>query len=126
MNFDIESLKLLGAALALVISTATVQFSIAGFVNKVRDEFHQKRIGKWCSFSETYDLFWGYTLGIVFNIVFFAVADMVYRQTVGTPFSLFGSFLWWLYLVNMIAWIVGMIIDLFRIFKYPGTERPKA
>ena len=125
MSFDAEQLKLLAAALALVISTATVQFSIATFVNKVRDEFHQKRIGRWCFLSETYDLLWGYSLGVAFNIVFFVVADIVQGQTVRTQFARFGSFLWWLYLGNLIAWIVGMIIDLVRVTCFPGTKPPE-
>ena len=122
MTFDTEQLKLLAAALALVISTATVQFNIASFVNKVRDEFHDKRIGGWCRFSEYYDLLWGYFLGIAFNVVFFIVADIMQRQTSSSPYSAFGSFLWWMYLVNLIAWIVGMIIDFLRVQCWPAKK----
>lgn len=125
MSFDIEALKLLGAALALVVSTATAQFTIASFVNKVRDEFHQKRSGRWCYFSEIYDLLWGYGLGIVFNIIFFVAAGIVRDQTANTQYASFGSFLRWLYLVNLIAWMVGIVIDLVRILLCPGTEKSK-
>jgi len=34
MTFDVELLKLLGATFALVVSTVTVQFKIADFVNR--------------------------------------------------------------------------------------------
>ena len=125
MNFDNDALKLLGAALALVISTATAQFTIAGFVNKVRDECHHKRSGRWCFFSEIYDLLWGYAMGIVFNVVFFLAARIVEHQTANTQYHFFGSFLWWLYLVNLIAWIAGIVIDLLRVFCFPGIETSK-
>lgn len=123
MTFDIELLKLLAAALALVISTATVQFSIATFVNKVRDDFHDKGTGGWVKFSETYDLLWGYALGVAFNIVFFVAAGIVQEQTVNTNYAWFGRYLWWLYLINLIAWIVGMLIDILRILLWPGTKQ---
>jgi hypothetical protein len=124
VNFNIDALKLLGAALALVISTATAQFTIATFVNKVRDEFHEKRKGRWCFVSEIYDLLWGYSLGIVFNYVFLTAADIVRSQTVDTPYASFGSFLWWVFLGNFVAWIVGIVVDLVRVFFFPGEKNP--
>jgi hypothetical protein len=118
MNFDNEQLKLLAAALGLVISSVTVQFTIATFVNKVRDEFgEKKKTGGLITFSERFDWFWGYALGIVFNIVFFIVAGIVEKQTASTGYAPFGLFLWWLYFVNLVLWVVGMIIDGLRIFR---------
>ena len=115
-----DQLKFLGAALALVISTGTAQFSIASFVNKVRDEFHQKRrasnAGRWCTFSELYDLTWGYLLGVGFNIVFFVVAHVLEQSSTGKQLAGFGRFLWWLYLINLVAWVTGMFIDYVRLF----------
>ena len=115
-----DQLKFLGAALALVISTGTAQFSIASFVNKVRDEFHQKRKisngRRWSTLSELYDLTWGYLLGVGFNVVFFLVAHVLAQSSTGKQLAGFGRFLWWLYLINLIAWVTGMIIDYVRLF----------
>ena len=123
-----DQLKFLGAALALVISTGTAQFSIAGFVNKVRDEFHQKlRISngrRWSTLSEVYDLTWGYVLGVGFNIVFFLVAHVLEQSSTGKQLAGFGRFLWWLYLINLIAWFAGMIIDFIRLFL-TAENKPK-
>lgn len=57
MNND--DLKFLAGALALVISSVTVQINIATFVNRVRDECHQKRqvlpAPRFRLFSEIFD-----------------------------------------------------------------------
>ena len=123
-----EQLKFLAAALALIISTGTAQFSIASFVNKVRDEYRTKLDvvqGKgWVRLSELYDLSWGYALGIGFNIVFFLVANVLQQRTAGKELDSFGRFLWWLYLINLIAWIVGMIVDYVRLYL-TRNEKPK-
>ena len=129
-----EALKFLAGALALVISTASAEFTIANFVNGVRDGFHAGRGGVasgWKTFSQSFDLLWGYGLGIAFNVVFFLVARVLYQQTVsssqqtvGSSLVYFARFLWWLYLVNLIAWVAGMIIDWIRICL-TRNEKPK-
>ena len=124
-DFDVEQLKLLAASLALVISTASVEFTIAAFVNKVRDEFDQKRTGRWYQFSEYYDLFWGYALGIGFNIVFYKIATLIETQTANSIFRGLGLLIWWLYLLNLIAWIIGALIDSGRVIFWRGEAIPK-
>ena len=121
-DFDLEQLKLLAACLALVISTASVEFTIATFVNKVRDEFHEKRTGAWCSLSEYYDLAWGYGLGIAFNFLFYKIAVLIESQTANSAFRGLGQLIWWLYLLNLIAWIIGVVIDGLRLRCWPGTK----
>lgn len=120
-----EQLKLLAAALALVISTATVQINIAGFVNKVRDELNSTNEGSWDwnKTSDMYDLLWGYALGIAFNIVFFIVAIIIQEQTAPSEYAYFGRLLWWMFLINLIAWCVGAILDVLRAICFP--PRPK-
>ena len=115
MEFDIELLKLLAAAFALLVSTATVQFKIADFVNKKRDEFPQRPKGCLPTIGEVYDWLWGYVLGILINILFFVVAGALRDATKSTQFSLIGNLLYWLYLVNLAGWVLGMIIDALRL-----------
>jgi hypothetical protein len=55
---DNEALKFLAGALALVISTASAEFTIANFVNGVRDGFHAGRAGTatgWKTFSQWFE-----------------------------------------------------------------------
>jgi hypothetical protein len=122
---DNEALKFLAGALALVISTASAEFTIANFVNGVRDGFHAGRAGtakRWKTLSQWFDLTWGYGLGIAFNIVFFLVAKLLYQQTFGSHLAPYASFLWWLYLINLIAWIAGMFIDCVRVYLTRNEE----
>lgn len=121
MEFDVELLKLLAAAFALVVSTATVQFKVADFVNKKRDEFPQRPKGCLPKIGEVYDWLWGYVLGIGINIVFFVVARALRDATKSTQFALIGDLLYWLYLVNLVLWVLGWIIDAFRL-GFPGKK----
>ena len=70
MTVDIELLKLIGAAFALIVSTATVQFKIADFINAKRDAFPGRPKGPLSTLGEIYDWAWGYAIGILVNLVF--------------------------------------------------------
>lgn len=122
MTVNIELLKLLGAIFALVVSTATVQFKIADFVNKKRDDSPERRKGRLSTFGEIYDWAWGYVLGILVNSMFFVIAIVLRKTTICTQFALIGTALFVLYLVNLIGWVAGFVIDGFR-HKYPGEKR---
>jgi len=123
MTIDIELLKLPGAVLLLVVSTATVQFKIAEFINEKRDKFPERREVEWSTTGEKFDWLWGYGLGILVNILFLIVAIYLLIEIICTPFWPIGVFLFVLYLVNLVAWIVGFIIDRKRI-KHLEKWRP--
>ena len=121
MTIDIENIKLFGTALALLISTVTVQFRLVEFINKKRDE-HQNDKGAFIRFSEYYDWFWGYLLGLEANWIFLMIAYNLKTATRNTELSLFGISLFCLFLGNMLFWAIGLFIDAFRIIKYSGQK----
>ena len=122
---DAELLKLLAVVFALFISTVTVEFRIAAFINDKRDRFPDRRVGMWCTFGEIYDWFWGYLLGFVFNFLLFLVAHQIHRLTLGSEYAIIGKCVYWLYLLNVIFWGVGFIIDAIRLL-FPGLKRETA
>ena len=122
LDINIELLKLLGAVFALVVATATVQFRIAQFINTKRDEFPKRRTGALSAVGEVYDWLWGYLLGIMVNATFFYVAIAIRDSTSHTDFATIGELVCWLYRINLIGWVVGLMIDAFRL-GFPGKER---
>jgi hypothetical protein len=122
---DAEALKLFGAIFALFISTMTLEYTLASFINKKRDEFPNRRTGNWNTFGEIYDWIWGYILGIGVNFIFLVIAYHVYRFTQISElseFSLLGYFLLVFYCINFALWFMGAIFDGFRL-KYPGVKQ---
>lgn len=123
MTFDTEMLKVFGTAVALLVSTATVQYKLSEFINDKRDKYPDRRIGKFVSFSEFYDWLWGYLLGIFVNVIFLLIACKIKKVTSGRELSLIGLFVFIFYLGNVGLWIIGMVIDFLRMFLFPGQER---
>lgn len=123
MTLDVEMLKVFGTAVALLVSTATVQYKLSDFINAKRDKYPDRRVGKFVSFSEFYDWLWGYLLGIFVNIIFLLIASKIMKITSGQELSLIGLFLFIFYLGNVGFWVIGMVIDGLRMFLYPGQER---
>jgi hypothetical protein len=121
IQIDIEALKLFGSILALFISTVTVQFKLAGFINKLRDEFPNRSKGRWATFGDVYDWAWCYALGVLVNLMFLAIAWKLRSYTIDTDYSLVGTFLAWIYGINFALWCVGVIVDAKRL-KHPGKK----
>jgi hypothetical protein len=122
LQVDIEMLKLLGAIFALFVSTVTVEFTIAAFVNSKRDSFPNRRLGRLSTVGEFYDWLWGYVLGLFVNIVFFLVASYVHSVTRQTAYSVMGAWVYWTYFLNVVLWGGGFILDGIRLL-HPGAKR---
>ena len=120
MTFDTEMLKVFGTTVALLVSTATVQYKLADFINAKRDKYPDRRVGKFVSFSEFYDWLWGYLLGIFVNVIFLLIACKIKKITSGQELSLIGLFLFIFYLGNVGFWVIGLAIDGLRMLRYPG------
>ena len=123
MTFDTEMLKVFGTTVALLVSTATVQYKLADFINAKRDKYPDRRVGKFVSFGEFYDWLWGYLLGIFVNVIFLLIACKIKKITSGQELSLIGLFLFIFYLGNVGFWVIGLAIDGLRMLRYPGQER---
>ena len=122
MTIDMENIKLFGTALALLISTVTVQFRLAEFINKIRDQ-HPNDKGIFIRFSERYDWLWGYFLSLGANWIFLMIAYNLKTATINNELSLFGRSLYWLFLGNMLFWVGGFFIDGIRIFKKYSDQK---
>ena len=112
---EIEQLKVIAIILGLVISTATVQFTIAKFVNEVRDSILKTRPTGIHKISLMHDLVWGYVIGIAFNALFVMVAWIVMNQTNGTDLGWLGETAFYIFLVNVILWGTGSLLDCYRV-----------
>ncbi len=123
MTLDAEMLKVFGTAVALLVSTATVQYKLSDFINAKRDKYPDRRVGKFVSFSEFYDWLWGYLLGIFVNVIFLSIACKIKKITSGQELSLIGLFLFIFYLGNVGFWVIGLAIDGLRMLRYPGQDR---
>jgi hypothetical protein len=113
---DLEQLKVIATVLGLVISTATIQFTSAKFVNDVRDSILKDPPTGIHKASLLHDLLWGYALAIAFNVLFCMVAYVVMRQTAGTDLEVFGRVVFGIYLLNAIVWCTGSVLDVLRAF----------
>ena len=51
MTLEWEMLKIFGSTLALIVSTAMLQYKLADFINAKRDKYPNRRKGKFVSFS---------------------------------------------------------------------------
>lgn len=96
---------------------------MAEFINEKRDKYPERRKGKIVGFSEFYDWLWGYLLGLSVNFIFLLIAYEIKNITKGHPLENFGLCLYIVYMGNMLFWFGGLIIDLFRILKYPGGKK---
>jgi hypothetical protein len=124
LQVDIELLKLLATVFGLFVSTVTVEFTIAAFVNGKRDSFPNRRVGRLSTVGEFYDWLWGYVLGLFVNIVFLLIALHVRAITRDTAYSAIGAWVYWTYLLNLVLWSGGFVIDGLRL-RFPGAS-PKA
>ena len=122
LQVDVELLKLLATVFALFVSTVTVEFRIAAFVNSKRDCFPDRRLGQLSTVGEVYDWFWGYLLGLFVNVVFLLVAHQVHLLTRESDYTAIGDWVYRLYLLNVILWAGGFIIDALRL-AFPGAKR---
>ena len=125
-GINMELLKLLAAVLALVVSTVTIQFKIADFINKKRDGFPNRRVGRLSTAGEIYDWCWGYFLGIAINGLF-AYITWRLKDELGKKeldqFILIGWFVFIGYVGNTALWVGGLVIDFLRLIS-PGPKRP--
>lgn len=111
---DVEQLKVIATVLGLVISTATVQLTIAKFVNDVRDSIVKEPPKGIHKASLMHDLLWGYVIGIAFNALFLMVASIVKTQTRGTELGWLGKAVFIIFLLNLILWVTGSFLDSWR------------
>ena len=111
---DVEQLKIIATVLGLIISTATIQFTNAKFVNEVRDAILKDPPSGLHKVSQLHDLVWGYALAIAFNVLFCMVAYVVWQQTEGTQLVWLGRAVFGIYLVNAILWVTGSALDVWR------------
>ena len=116
-----EAIKLFGTVLAMVISTATVNFQVAAFVNEVRDQYLAGSFGKLGTFSKWFNWVWGYlfALGIAWLFVFIThfLSKHFRPKTGGTPFSglvLVVSLIFWF---NALFWTIGFVVDGYRMIQ---------
>lgn len=123
MTLEWEMLKIFGSTLALIVSTAMLQYKLADFINAKRDKYPNRRKGKFVSFSEFYDWLWGYSLGIFVNVIFLSIAYRIKLVTNGQELSVVGLLLFVFYLGNVGFWVIGLVIDGLRMLRYPGLER---
>lgn len=73
---------------------------IAEFINKKRDRFPKRNVGKLPAFSEFYDWSWGYVLGIVINALFAYITWRLVKELDRNgldKFLLIGQLLFWSY-----------------------------
>lgn len=114
-----EAVKLFGTVLAMVISTATVNFQVAAFVNEVRDQYLAGSFGKLDTFSKWFDWVWGYlfALGIAWLFVYIScLISKHFRPKNGdTPFSGFVIFVGLIFWFNALFWTVGFFVDGYRM-----------
>jgi hypothetical protein len=115
--FDVEQLKVIATVLGLVISTATIQYTSAKFVNDVRDSMLKDPPHGIDKVSQLHDLCWGYALAIAFNGLFCMVAYIVMKQSVDTGLVWLGRAVFAIFAVNAVLWVTGSVLDIWRACK---------
>ena len=107
---SLDFIKVYILVIGLFISSVTIQFKMADFINKTRNSAKKTIIGRH-RFSLYFDWFWAYSLSIATGIVFTFISWELHSQIGDDQHTTILTMVKWLFLINVIFWSVGFLLD---------------